>query len=1069
MYQVKTMAFDKDVARTAICQSPALESYDPNSLSVEEIPDGDGGYGSVFRILSSKKPIGKVIKVAKSKKFSKDPDKDSNTAIFKEIGVFNKVKENGSHNIVHVYDSGKVSYYDYEIYYYVAEELFPVTVDGENETLSVKDIFSSTNSLGKKHFNEELAYLFIIDLTQALCDIKRIYNYNNENVNTVHRDIKLKNIMYAQNKNGRRIFKLIDFGNFKAYEGDVSISDTGNATPFFMAPERMAGKSRPANDIFSLACVLYQLLSINHKELSDKAKRTDDPFLDAKVFLDDLYGVSVIDFYEGKVHTENPPYPPENLFDENHLLCSSDLSNLLRSMMCLDYKQRPSAEKVQAEILRIINNHRAHGMSVEDFEDCSGYALYQTEHSIEIERMKKARSNTQSIVHHKSPQIKKKIATTKEKEGEKKDKRNILSFVPAGLIAFWIIILPEALLSIGLSLLPLINYSFYCDFIHYSTGPDIAYSADKTECFVFPFLAVLISRIIILPMAYRRFVSSKYRFRIWFTNFVRISGLIMALLAAIGMGIYDSINFFGNFQLSTAPFLIRRLINEGVTIAICVIGFSTISGIEKHRPFLQIKQRVRYKTHIVFSIGLIVPLLFLIVFSITPTFKFLYNETIKEMESESYSIFDSIQEDDSESNTIEEEYSEAIYWTDEQKKEYVDHNTEVLTYVSLVLLYLVIIILPFYFLRGYANYEERFSLIRKARFRLAPNSYDYRSNNSISFSWFWKDYNWSRVIEIEADSVGLTSDEVSLIAKGIKKAETDESGKYKKDENGKTIIKHAGIETLTKVNLDHNDINELIEPWNSHNITDFSCSGCHLTSLEGLRTLGVLEVLDLHDNEISSLQFLLQSRANLTLRELDVSDNYIPQEEFDSVLSNCINLERLSIAQNSGPNSLEFIRNMNHLISLNVAWGEIYDLSPLLGKSFISLSLINCELEDIAVLGEGIIDPFADEPVDLDLRGNHITDISALPTMEYKNLRLSYNPISDFSHLQYFSGDTLEVSFSGDWDFLDQLDYMNGFRHIIIQQVSLEAEGHIRRKLENKLFDISTDPNNPYITEPDFD
>ena len=243
---------------------------DRKKLTIEEIPNGRGGFGSVFRILSNYESTGMVIKTPQSSKFSKDPDRDSNTAIIKEIDVLNKVSRKP--NIVHVYDYGKVNYDNYEINFYIAEELQPITLEGENGTLSIKNAFSSTNSMGKKHFNEELAYLFIIDLTQALCDIKQTYNYNNENVNTVHRDIKLKNIMYARNKDGRKVFKLIDFGNFKAYEGDVSISDTGNGTPFYFAPERMAGKPRPANDIFSLACVLYLLLSVQHKSISEQVE-----------------------------------------------------------------------------------------------------------------------------------------------------------------------------------------------------------------------------------------------------------------------------------------------------------------------------------------------------------------------------------------------------------------------------------------------------------------------------------------------------------------------------------------------------------------------------------------------------------------------------------------------------------------------------------------------------------------------------------------------------------------------------------------------------------------------------
>ena len=69
-----------------------------------------------------------------------------------------------------------------------------------------------------------------------------------------HRDIKPENIMFG--KDGE--IRLVDFGlakdtthHMKSYAG----------TPYFMAPEVLAGSYTHKCDIWSLACVLYMLMA----------------------------------------------------------------------------------------------------------------------------------------------------------------------------------------------------------------------------------------------------------------------------------------------------------------------------------------------------------------------------------------------------------------------------------------------------------------------------------------------------------------------------------------------------------------------------------------------------------------------------------------------------------------------------------------------------------------------------------------------------------------------------------------------------------------------------------------
>ena len=123
-------------------------------------------------------------------------------------------------------------------------------------------------------------------------------------MNIIHRDIKPENIMYDGNEN----VKLVDFGLAKQTKTEL---DMVAGTPYFMAPEVIDGHYGDKCDIWSLGVVLYMLVS------------GQLPF----------NGFSKPEVY-GKIKKGHFRLPKT---------CSDNCRDLLKKMLTVDQKSRPSA------------------------------------------------------------------------------------------------------------------------------------------------------------------------------------------------------------------------------------------------------------------------------------------------------------------------------------------------------------------------------------------------------------------------------------------------------------------------------------------------------------------------------------------------------------------------------------------------------------------------------------------------------------------------------------------------------------------------------------------------------
>lgn len=193
---------------------------------------GTGTFAWVYRATSEQFPEPVALKI------SRDPVTDESTALraLREIRILSSLS-NG--HVVHVYDHGL----------------------GQDERWFLVMELLDGHDLGSNHdFDTPLAPDEAIRIVyQACLGLDEAHRSG-----IVHRDVKPGNIWMQKDGN----VKVLDFGLARSWEGDSIVAANATqshmlvGTPHYAQPEQVRhGKLSPASDVYSLAFLLYELLT----------------------------------------------------------------------------------------------------------------------------------------------------------------------------------------------------------------------------------------------------------------------------------------------------------------------------------------------------------------------------------------------------------------------------------------------------------------------------------------------------------------------------------------------------------------------------------------------------------------------------------------------------------------------------------------------------------------------------------------------------------------------------------------------------------------------------------------
>lgn len=984
-------------------------------LSVEFLESGS--YGIVFSICSQKKPLGDIIKISKP-----NLKNDAEYNIKRESDILKQYK--GCKNIVSIKSSGSYDYNSTQrLYFYIAEQLEPID----------NNVFYIDNGRdGKPRYYEAEVYRFIMDISQALCDVECVSSKGG--YRAVHRDIKLNNILVKLDDNGQRIlYKLIDFGILKQFDHETMTGTEPMGTPYTISPEQLLKKPTERSDIYSLASVLYELLSEGHHklyELSKKELYSDMESADTQAVLSHLYRTDIKEYYNSDSRAGGI-FPDKALFDKNHIDGSEDLRNLLRLMLALDYNDRPTAKEVQVEILKLIQKHgSAMGISTEEYESYTGYREFKKLCSIGDSHINTTQGISESTKVSKKKDFSEKNTRKSDKNKETSDDINIEKnekTVKHIGILISLAAVAEAIIAILFSAYPIFDIT---------VGENRYYALLKSYqvIFVTALIITILSRLIFVTLTYSHFV----KFKPVLTKGKRVFAIIADIVCIALSAILQLSEVYSNYSITSI-----RLCLYTITILLSIISvvmLATQSSMTNYQIIDRKKAEINKAKH------------FSILYIVTSLFTFLI------LGISSTDISDNIFE----------------YF---------------LSIIIPTCCIIPLIILAKYIFNNIHYYSANSVFVdcddiinrdyllgnkfnRTKNIKTKSNeSYDELFIMSPWISYCAENYGEKEektTIHIEKDLPNKLSNIndnklEKLHLKGYNLTETNFLNELPNlrilsipDNNITFVSDIAELENLEEVNLDNNAIKRINKKWNSLRIRKFLCSNNNidprsggLSDLSGLSNLTILQSFKCRNNQLAELRFLSKSKTTLT--QADISENNLTQEEIEIALNGCTELKNLSIdskyqdKEQYKLTSLGFLSDFDKLEEFSAANGNIEDISPLSDKNIKKLNLSNNKIKDISMLDK-IISSY--DSISLNLSSNKISDISKLPRRHYAELNLSGNPISDLSRLNDLSGDILKISYNeSNPDFVLQLSCFRQFTKIEFYGVPLDKRVVIEDKI----------------------
>ncbi|MBN1808325.1 MAG: serine/threonine protein kinase [Planctomycetes bacterium] len=160
-------------------------------------------------------------------------------------------------NIIQVYHFGRTG-----IRYYLLMEF----VEGMD-----LEAFIVRHRLLRKPVPPEVAVRIVTGILKALAHANDVILPNGSRTSIVHSDVSPRNVMLSFEGG----VKLGDFGIARAAEESAASPGRYMGKPEYLSPERIEdGVSSPAGDIFAVALVLYEMITLHHPFYNEDIERT---------------------------------------------------------------------------------------------------------------------------------------------------------------------------------------------------------------------------------------------------------------------------------------------------------------------------------------------------------------------------------------------------------------------------------------------------------------------------------------------------------------------------------------------------------------------------------------------------------------------------------------------------------------------------------------------------------------------------------------------------------------------------------------------------------------------------